>query len=99
MECKGRNLEDHCCWLKGKVCSYLEENTQPGFRWTCGLRRELGDWDAVLADPRYIENVKPVLDGVYGANGRLGSTCRDWPEVQCNLCGQGLDGNDNSTPE
>jgi hypothetical protein len=53
MECLGRNLDDHCCYLKGKVCQFLEENTEPGFRWSCGLRRELGSWDAVLADPRY----------------------------------------------
>lgn len=72
MQCLGRNNEDHCCYIAGKPCTYLEENTEPGFRWTCGLRRELGDWDVVLADPRYVKGP--------GAHfGPKGINCRDWP--------------------
>lgn len=54
-------------------CPYLEENTEPGFRWTCGLRRELGSWDAVLEDPRYKE-----VPGAYfkGTDCKV-YTCKD----------------------
>ncbi len=81
MACQGRNQEEHCCYVKGKVCQWLEENTEPGYRWSCGLRRELGNWDAVLADPRY-----PADSWAPGVN------CRDWPEGPpewrgCNTCG------------
>jgi len=89
MRCLGRNLDDHCCWLKGKVCQFLEGNSEPGFRWSCGLRRELGSWDAVLSDTRYKENVAPVLEP-------LGYTCRDWPDETkgqvCNDCGANVNG-------
>lgn len=53
MQCLGRNKSDHCCYVDGKPCVFLEENTVEGFRWSCGLRRELGSWAAVVADPRY----------------------------------------------
>jgi hypothetical protein len=82
MPCLGRNNDDHCCRIKGKVCQFLEEDTEPGFRWSCGLRRELGDWDTVLADPRY-----PADSWAPGVN------CRDWPGgegsngVACSKCG------------
>lgn len=81
MPCQGRNNEEHCCYVHGEVCPHLEENTEPGFRWSCGLRRELGNWDAVLADPRY-----PKDSWAPGVN------CRDWPEGPakyrgCNTCG------------
>lgn len=52
MPCHG-NGADHCCWIDGKACSYLEEYTVPGRRWACGLLRELGSWSALYADPRY----------------------------------------------
>lgn len=77
MSCQGRNNDDHCCYVNGKPCPFLEENTEPGFRWTCGLRRELGSWDAVIADPRYVpigEFFKP-----------FGYNCKTWsdPEHPC----------------
>lgn len=50
--CHG-NGDNHCCYVAGAVCDYLEENSIPGRRWTCGLLRELGSWDQVHADPRY----------------------------------------------
>ena len=80
MKCLGRNLDDHCCYLKGKVCQFLEENTEPGFRWSCGLRRELGSWDAVLADPRY----QPIKEH-FAPNGY---DCKTWPgKFRCTTCG------------
>ena len=83
MKCLGRNFDQHCCWINGKVCKYLEENTEPGFRWTCGLRKELGSWGAVLADPRYL-----ALDLPEGIN------CRDYPDKNnpCKYCEGHLDG-------
>jgi len=84
MQCLGRNLDDHCCWIKGKVCQFLEKDSEPGFRWSCGLRRELGSWDAVIVDKRYMDSVEPVLKP-------LGYTCRDWPNAdkgqKCKQCG------------
>ena len=78
MQCLGRNLEEHCCYVNSKPCKYLEEHTQEGFRWTCGLRRELGDWDKVLADPRYIQDVQSVWDSLKLQDGTP-MNCRDWP--------------------
>jgi hypothetical protein len=62
--CHG-NGPDHCCYQEGRVCPFLEMNTEPGRRWTCGLRRTLGSWEAVHADPGYLEHVKPC----WQANG------------------------------
>ncbi len=92
MKCRGRNLDDHCCWLNGSACQFLEENSQPGFRWTCGLLRELGNWDAVLADERYQSVVRPVWDGVAARTGAELINCRDFPTEPCNQCGAGLNG-------
>ena len=87
-ECKGRNLDDICCITQEYICPYLEQNTEPGFRWSCGLRRELGSWDAVEADPRYIEG-----PGKQFARYRV--ICRDWPDVSighaCAKCGSGME--------
>ena len=53
-QCTGRGDHDnHCCYLHGKVCDFLETNNVPGRNYVCGLRRELGSWDAVNADSRY----------------------------------------------
>ena len=86
MKCLGRNKEDHCCYVDGKVCTFLEENTQSGYRWSCGLRRELGNWDAVINDPRYKEGPGKVFEP-------LGINCRDWPDrskgQSCGSCGVG----------
>lgn len=59
--CHG-NRPDHCCWLQGRVCPHLEEFTMPGRRWVCGLLRELGTWDAVLADVRHVALGSPPCD-------------------------------------
>lgn len=76
--CHGNGV-DHCCYLQGNVCPFLEENTIPGRRWVCGLLRELGSWDAVHADPRYIETVDSVFAGIVDEHGnRLIQSCGDW---------------------
>lgn len=59
-QCHG-NGGDHCCWLYGEPCRFLEAGTVPGRRWACGLRRELGSWQAVHVDPRYRSQVEPVI--------------------------------------
>jgi hypothetical protein len=83
-ECTG-NSEGHCCWLNGTVCQYLEENTVVGRRWACGLLRELGTWDAVYADSRYV-SVREALDQNPSLVGLL---CGDWPRIgeTCGECG------------
>ena len=80
--CAG-NADDHCCYIDGKACLYLEENTVPGRRWACGLRRELGGWDAVLASDRYKTDVEP--------HWVEGLDCKSWPNAErgqtCSTCG------------
>ena len=84
IKCLGRNLDEHCCWIKGNVCQFLKENIETGYRWTCGLRFELGSWDAVLEAPRYQSVANSWAPGV---------NCRDWPGgegwngVGCSKCG------------
>ena len=82
--CAG-TAQDHCCFVAGDVCPHLEEHTVPGRLWSCGLRRELGSWEAVHADPRYLADVKPHIEA-----SPLGSMdCGDWPPpgVTCPSCG------------
>lgn len=55
--CHG-NGADHCCYVDGQVCPFLEVDTVPGRKWVCGKRRELGSWEAVHNDPEYIEQVQ-----------------------------------------
>ena len=62
-----RNLDDHCCHLvdsegKGYQCPLPEKSTEEGFKWCCGIRKELGSWDLVHNDPRYVEHVQPFWD-------------------------------------
>lgn len=75
---------DHCCYLGAAgVCRYLERDTVPGRRWACGLRRELGSWDAVHADPRYLADVMPTVQNLVAVH------CGDWPRPgeTCATCG------------
>jgi hypothetical protein len=87
MPCRG-NAKTHCCWLKGNVCKYLEEDTVADRRWACGLRRELGDWDKVLASVEYTTHIAPHF-------GPKGINCKDWPDktdsgpARCGDCGFG----------
>lgn len=73
MECHGLG-EEHCCYLDGEVCPFLEEGTVPGRRWACGLYRELGSWDAVHNSATYRDTVAPVVLRLANAN------CGDWPQ-------------------
>jgi hypothetical protein len=73
--------EDHCCYINGEICPALTDlNGEPacGFMLASG-----GDWDAVYADPGYIQFVKPTWDA------RGIPDCGDWPEVgkTCGSCG------------
>ena len=52
--------EDHCCYVEGKPCPFLEFGTMPGRGYVCGLKRELGTWERVHQDPRYSTIVQPV---------------------------------------
>ena len=81
--CSG-NLDDHCCYVNGQVCDFLEENTLPNRRWVCGLYRELGSWPAVYEDPRYQEHLSP-----FWAKFKPGVDCGSWPPPgeKCDVCG------------
>lgn len=57
--CHG-NGDSHCCYVNGKTCIFLQENTVEGRRWACGLYVELGDWNTVINDNRYIANIRPA---------------------------------------
>ena len=80
--CHG-NGPDHCCTFQGVTCTHLEENTVEGRRWACGLRRELGSWEAVYADARY-EDVRTKLRDI-----GITVDCGDWPTPgeTCATCG------------
>ena len=82
MKCYGRNAEDHCCYINGSPCKFLEENTEPGSRWTCGLRRELGSWQKVITDPRYFQ--EPDSPGEAFKNTPYGN-CDIYQCVDCAL--------------
>lgn len=92
MSCSGNGM-DHCCYLIGRVCPHLEEATVPGRHWVCGLYRELGSWDAVEADARYLRDVQPMWDIKHPGFG-----CGDWPQNMpektiCSGCGYGVEKN------
>ncbi len=75
MICTGNNM-DHCCWINGAVCPYLEENTVEGRRWACGLLRELGSWEAVYASNEYqTTDAAAMFVDVWPGFG-----CGDWPQ-------------------
>ena len=77
--CTGRGdarTGDHCCWIAGELCPHLEEGTVPGRRWVCGLYRELGSWEQVYADPRYLASDAAA----WFADAYPGFGCGDWPQ-------------------
>ena len=81
--CTG-NAADHCCYF-GTVCEHLEENTVPGRRWACGLKRVYLTWEGVYASPEW-----PAVLAKAEAVG-LGSDykCGEWPRLgeTCGTCG------------
>lgn len=77
--CHGNGV-DHCCYVAGDPCLFVEKGTVPGRMWACGLLRELGSWDAVHTDERYTPirvlleaRGVPELCGGFGA--RQGQCC------------------------
>jgi hypothetical protein len=76
---------DHCCWLEGVECPFLERDTIEGRHYACGLRRELGSWDRVHADARYLTVVRPIWDrcGVVDCGQFVGLNRRGTGEPQC----------------
>ncbi len=75
MACHGTG-PDHCCYIAGEVCSYLETDTIAGRRWVCGLLRKYETWDAVYASPEY-QGSPPSL---WFADNHPGYGCGDWPQ-------------------
>jgi len=71
---------DHCCYVNGQTCPFLQVDGPSGRRFACGLYVELGDWDAVHADPRYVASVKPHWDaaGVVGCGPWFGCNRAQW---------------------
>ena len=53
MHCFGRNLDDHCCYVDGVPCPFLERNTDRDQKFSCQLRRQNGSWARAIADSRY----------------------------------------------
>lgn len=61
--CHGNGTE-HCCYVNGEVCPFLEVDTTPGRKWSCGLLNKLGSWEAVHADLGYQWYVQQQWDVV-----------------------------------
>lgn len=82
--CTGRGTPfgEHCCWWGGKVCPFLEKYTVEGRRFACGLRRELGSWEAVHADPRY----QPVQEFWDTREPQTITSCGDWQPDSGTCC-------------
>lgn len=87
--CRAGHGDDHCCWLgEGGVCPYVRDDgvDAPGRRWVCTLMEELGDWDLVHADPRYVRDVRVWWDRPPSE----GTDCGDFPAAvdgTCPVCG------------
>lgn len=80
--CHG-NGAAHCCWVDGAVCPFLETDTVAGRHWVCGLRRQLGSWDRVHADARYLAVLQPMFD-------RIGGNCGTFGPAQAQCCYAGV---------
>lgn len=79
--------EEHCCWLFGEVCQYLERNPEGSeYIWSCGLRKMANSWDEVYEMDQYKMNVKPKIEQM----GYPDIGCGDWPPAgkKCNDCGE-----------
>lgn len=85
--CHG-NGEDHCCYFGGEVCPFLRDdgpkpNKAGVRRWVCTLYEELGDWQGVHDDPRYLATVEPMWRGAGWVMEWLwdeGVRCGNWPD-------------------
>lgn len=73
-------VDNHCCWIPGAgVCPHFDATLPDGF---CSLRAELGSWDAVHEDERYVPQRKAFED----AGTPL---CGNYPRQDhpCGTCG------------
>ena len=85
MKCFGRNIKNpknHCCYVNGVECPFLEHGTEVGQDLSCQLRRENGSWEAAIADPRYSRG-KNSPGRVFAQFSY--KNCKDY---QCKECGQ-----------
>lgn len=71
----GNCYGDHCCYVNGAPCPFLriDDPALAPRKYACGLVAELGNWNRVENDPRYIEQVKPHWD----SSGTI--PCKDYP--------------------
>ena len=93
--CHG-NGADHCCYWPDApegpgpdgttvpgVCPFLRQDAKAGRRWSCGLMDELGDWNLVHSDPRYLATLQPLWRGAGPLWEQLwaaGIRCGTWPQ-------------------
>lgn len=78
--CTGRGdaTGSHCCFLHGVECDHLVDNEVPGDgRFRCGLFEELGSWQAVHDDPRYV-TIRPFFE--------TSELCGDWQPKAGQCC-------------
>lgn len=79
----GATATNHCCYLPGEVvaCEFFDP-TAKGNKGFCSLRTELGNWNAVHADPRY-----QYIGEAFTLFGT--SLCGDYPQSNegCGECG------------
>lgn len=71
----GNCFGDHCCYVNGAPCPFLliDDPALAPRKYACGLVHELGNWQRVEKDPRYLQQVKPHWD----ASGTI--PCKDYP--------------------
>jgi hypothetical protein len=70
----------HCCYVDGRECPLLVRvDDQP----RCSLLIELGDWDAVHRDLRYLRLVKPAWERCGVSDCGLFGTGRDGKPLAC----------------
>jgi len=83
MSCKATSTK-HCCWIAGAVCEHFNPARVEGK--FCSLMEELGDWELVHNDPRYVPQ-RTFLEN-FGKSGT--SLCGDYPAEgeTCGECGE-----------
>jgi hypothetical protein len=82
----GITTAGHCCHLGGVVCPFLrDDGLAAPRRYVCTFRERLGSWEAVHADPGYLDTIGPMMLGLTGV------LCGDWPPPGdlCAECGVG----------
>jgi hypothetical protein len=82
-ECKGNIVNDHCCWVDGKICPFLKHYPNEERIWSCGIREKYDSWEEVYSDKDYVDNVKPLLVKIDLPD------CGKWPRKneKCTVCG------------